>query len=182
MFRKLYKTPEGFDDLMMTSDGESLTALSFIVNSSVTGALEETDVPVFAETKEWLDGYFRGAPPRKLPRIELKGLTPFCLETLEIIQDVPFGETTTYGGIAKQIAQKRGIGRMSAQAVGGALGSNPVCIIIPCHRVMGADGSPTGYAGGINNKIALLEHEQTNKYHYRENDHGTYQIDAGNRP
>lgn len=163
MFRKLYKTPEGFDDLMMTSDGERLTALSFIGNGSVTGALEETDVPVFAETKEWLDGYFRGDPPLKLPRIELKGLTPFCLETLEIIQDVPFGETTTYGGIAKLISQKRGVGRMSAQAVGGALGRNPVCVIVPCHRIVGADGSLTGYGGGLKNKTALLEHERKHK-------------------
>ena len=95
-----------------------------------------------------------------LPKIRIEELTPFRKEVLSRLMEIPYGETVTYGEIALEIAQKRSTtGRMSAQAVGGAVGWNPICIMIPCHRVIGADGALTGYGGGIENKRWLLVHE-----------------------
>ena len=107
----------------------------------------------------WLDGYFAGAAPDWLPPMRLDGATPFRRMVSEEMRRLPFGSTATYGDIAKRIAAKLGKSRMSAQAVGGAVGWNPICIIIPCHRVIGAGGNLTGYGGGMKNKIALLKHE-----------------------
>ena len=120
---------------------------------------EEKDLSVFCSTKEWLDIYFSGRQPDFTPAYRIDGLTSFRKEVTDIMQTIPFGKTMTYGEIATLIAQKRGIRKMSAQAVGGAVGWNPLCIIIPCHRVLGADKSLTGYGGGIKNKIALLKLE-----------------------
>lgn len=120
---------------------------------------EKEDSKVLNETREWLDRYFRG----ERPRIDELLLAPlgsgFRREVWKILCEIPYGEVTTYGEISRKIAKNRGIGRMSAQAVGGAVGHNPISIIIPCHRVVGADGSLTGYAGGIQRKIRLLELE-----------------------
>ena len=109
--------------------------------------------------RRWLDGYFAGVAPDWLPPMRLDGATPFRRMVSEEMLRLPFGTVATYGDIAKQIASKLGKVRMSAQAVGGAVGWNPICIIIPCHRVIGAGGKLTGYGGGLKNKIALLKHE-----------------------
>lgn len=158
-----YKTPDGFSDLLLNSDGEYLTGLWFegsADGSKHTSFGEEKELPVFRETCQWLDFYFVGKNPDFTPRYKINGLTPFRQEVIEIMKTIPYGETITYGEIAAIIAKKRGLTRMSAQAVGGAVGWNPICIIIPCHRVMGANGSLTGYGGGIANKTALLAHER----------------------
>lgn len=153
---KRYRTPEGFDDLYMRSDGESLTGLWFARGEEEHG---DEDLPVFDETSKWLDGYFAGRPPFAMPKMKLDGLTPFRLEVLQIVRTIPYGETMTYGEIAWMISERRGV-RMSAQAVGGAVGWNPIYILIPCHRVVGADGSLVGYSGGVENKRKLLELER----------------------
>ncbi len=118
------------------------------------------DLPAFRETSRWLDAYFAGRNPDFTPQWEMEGLTPFRRDVVDAMLSIEFGKTLTYGEIAKTIAGKRGMGKVSAQAVGGAVGWNPICIVIPCHRVIGANGSLTGYGGGMQNKIALLEHEK----------------------
>lgn len=110
----------------------------------------------------WLDAYFRGDVPDIHVRLHPIG-TPFQMSVWDEIGRIPYGGTTTYGAIARTIAERRGIPRMSAQAVGNAVGKNPIAIIIPCHRVIGSDGSMTGYAGGVDRKIALLTIEGTLK-------------------
>lgn len=119
----------------------------------------KTDSPLLRQSKQWLERYFAGEKP--LPG-ELK-LSPagseFQKEVWKLLCEIPYGETTTYGEIARKIAAGRGLDRMSAQAVGGAVGHNPVSIIFPCHRVVGANGSLTGYAGGLEIKRWLLIHE-----------------------
>lgn len=107
------------------------------------------------DVKRWLDAYFSGVEPDFMPRVHLCG-TAFQLEVWEELRAIPYGRTVSYGDIARAIARRRGIARMAAQAVGGAVGRNPVSIIVPCHRVIGADGSITGYGGGIDRKRALL--------------------------
>jgi methylated-DNA-[protein]-cysteine S-methyltransferase len=121
----------------------------------------EKDSPVLTMAKHWLEEYFAGKSPEVTIPIHLKG-TPFQMEVWEILCQIPYGQTITYGQIARQIAHRRGMETMSAQAVGGAVGRNPISIIVPCHRVMGADGSLTGYAGGVDKKIALLTLEGVN--------------------
>ena len=161
-FTNIYRTPDGFDDMMMSSDGEVLTGLRFINKqdqSKQTMDREEKDLSVFSDTKKWLDIYFSGRQPDFIPAYRIDRFTPFRKKVSDIMQSIPFGHTMTYGEIAALIAQKRGIKRMSAQAVGGAVGWNPLCIIIPCHRVIGVNKSLTGYGGGIKNKIALLKLE-----------------------
>lgn len=127
---------------------------------------EEREVPVFCEAKRWLDSYFSGKEPLFLPPIHLIG-TPFQKEVWETLRTIPYGTTLTYGEIAKRLAEKRGIKRMSAQAIGGAVGHNPVSVIVPCHRVVGADGSFVGYAGGLDRKIQLLSYEGVNTANFR---------------
>ena len=112
-------------------------------------------MPVFEEARRWLDIYFSGAKPDFALPLHLTG-TPFQLDVWRILCQIPYGETTTYGRIANRISEERGLPGMSAQAVGGAVGRNPVSVIVPCHRVVGVDGSLTGYAGGIDRKIRLL--------------------------
>lgn len=161
-YTSLYITPPSFDNLLLASDGDLLTGLHFIDSQKAEEYLregDETDLPIFQETRRWLDDYFSGHQPDFTPRYKLENVTPFRQEVSEIMCTIPFGETMTYGEIAMQIAQRHGLERMSAQAVGGAVGWNPICLIVPCHRVMGAGGQLTGYGGGINNKIALLRME-----------------------
>ncbi len=119
----------------------------------------EAETPALSEAKRWLDLYFGGQEPDFLPPLHPVG-TPFRQAVWDILLQIPYGKTVTYGEISKQLAEKMGLERMSAQAVGGAVGHNEISIIIPCHRVVGSNGSLTGYAGGIDRKIKLLELER----------------------
>lgn len=168
-YKWIYRTPNNFDDMLMNSDGEYLTGLWFIDSKDASKHIidcEEKDLPIFRETVKWLDIYFSGKDPEFTPKYKILNLTPFRREVTDIMNTIKFGETMTYNDISKMIAKKRGLKRMSAQAVGGAVGWNPICIIIPCHRVLGTSGNLTGYSGGIKNKVALLTHEKNdmNKY------------------
>ena len=156
-----YTSPLG--SITLASDGKSLTGLWFdgqkyfpykLISESI-----ETELPIFTQTCNWLDIYFSGRNPDFIPPISLN-TTPFRKAVYDILLTIPYGHTMTYGEIANIIAKQKGVERMSAQAVGGAVGHNPVSIIIPCHRVVGADGSLTGYAGGLNKKIELLKLEK----------------------
>ena len=162
VFKCRYKTPKRFSDLWMNSDGDVLAGLWFEGSrdqSKHTLDCEECDLPVFRETRRWLDCYFSGRQPDFTPPYRIDDLTPFRRAVADAMLAIPFGETTTYGAIAAALAKKRGLAKMSARAVGGAVGWNPICIIIPCHRVVGSNMSLTGYGGGIRNKIALLRLE-----------------------
>ena len=117
------------------------------------------DLPIFKKTIDWLDIYFGGGIPSFTPSLSLSG-TEFQKEVWNILKDIPYGQTMTYGEVAEIIAKRRNIERMSSQAVGQAVGHNPIAIIIPCHRIVGANGKMTGYAGGIDKKIALLNLEK----------------------
>ena len=162
MYKYVYRTPSGFDNMIMNSDGENLTAL-FFENSKDVSKLdtecEEKFLPIFKDTIKWLDMYFNGEIPNFVPKYKVGAVSPFRRQVFDIMNKIRYGKTVTYNDIAKEIARKWGIGKMSAQAVGGAVGANPICIIIPCHRVVGSNGSLTGYGGGIQNKIRLLELE-----------------------
>lgn len=156
----VYRTPAGFGDLLMSGEGDVLTGLWFAgTRGEGAEGKAEREVPAFRETRRWLDEYFAGREPGWRPKWRMDGLTAFRREVFEAMLAIPFGATATYGGIAAEIAARRGSGRMSAQAVGGAVGWNPICIIVPCHRVVGAGGALTGYGGGMENKRALLAHE-----------------------
>lgn len=120
---------------------------------------EEKDLPIFEQADLWLNIYFSGKAPDFTPTLFLNA-TDFRKAVWKILLKIPYGKTTTYGNIASEIAKQRGIPHMSAQAVGNAVGRNPISLIIPCHRVVGADGSLTGYAGGIDKKAKLLELEK----------------------
>ncbi len=156
-----YNSPLGM--LTMSSDGENLTGLWFdgqkYFPSALVSGCEEKRLPVLEETIRWLDIYFSGSNPGFVPSVRLQG-TPFQTTVWTILQKIPYGCTVTYGEIAKEVARKKGVASMSAQAVGGAVGHNPASIIVPCHRVIGSSGSMTGYAGGLEKKIALLRLEQ----------------------
>ena len=160
MFTKKYFSPIG--EIILESDGESLTGLWFSDSLDArkhSNEFFESDLPIFDQTKKWLDMYFSGIKPNFMIPIKLGEMSPFKKQVFEIMSKIPYGKTITYGEIAKQIARKNGIKKMSAQAVGSAVGSNQICIIIPCHRVMGQNDNITGYGGGIENKIALLKLE-----------------------
>ena len=157
-----YKTPKGYTDIIMHSDGESLTGLYFEGSKDLLKHeknCKEENLPIFQETSKWLDIYFMGKDPEFTPKYKINNLTNFRKEVIDIMNTIPFGKTLTYNDIAKMIAKRHGIEKMSAQAVGGAVGWNPICIIIPCHRVIGTNRALTGYGGGIKNKKALLIHE-----------------------
>lgn len=158
IYRWYYETPAELDDLVILSDGTSLLEISF---TNKTGQNDE-ELPIYQETVKWLDTYFSGKDPGFIPACTISKHSPFRQRVYEILKTIPYGKTTTYGQIAKIIAEERGILRMAAQAIGQAVGANPVCIIIPCHRVIGSDGSLIGYGGGIRNKAALLRLEQLN--------------------
>ena len=121
-----------------------------------SGYFEEKNLAVFDQTRRWLDLYFSGREPGFTPALNPAG-SAFRRAVWEILLKIPYGKTTTYGQIAREIAAARGLAKMSAQAVGGAVGHNEISIIIPCHRVVGTHGSLTGYAGGIDRKIKLLQ-------------------------
>ncbi|MDD7281852.1 MAG: methylated-DNA--[protein]-cysteine S-methyltransferase [Erysipelotrichaceae bacterium] len=154
IYKCIYETPEEFSNMIMTSDGEFLTGLYFNqLNENVNEV--NKDLEIFQSTKKWLDIYFSGNIPDFTPALKLENITPFRQEVIDIMNTIAYGQTITYGDISEMIAKKRGIKKMSSQAVGQAVGWNPICIIIPCHRVIGKDGNLTGYGGGITNKIAL---------------------------
>jgi len=156
-----YKTPEEFDDLVMHGDDEALTGLWFEGSRDdclYARGCERRETPVFRDTCRWLGEYFAGRDPSFTPRYRIEGATPFRRAVIDEMLKIPYGATVSYGDIAKALERKRG-GRVSAQAVGGAVGWNPICIVIPCHRVIGADGSLTGYGGGLKNKMSLLAYE-----------------------
>ena len=158
-----YETPNGFSDILMNSDGMYLTGLWFENSKDLSKHeknCETKELPIFKETIKWLDIYFSGNEPDFTPKYKINNLTPFRKEVIDIINTIRFGETLTYNHISKIIANRRKIKKMSSQAVGGAVGWNPICIIIPCHRVVGTNGSLTGYGGGIKNKVALLTLEK----------------------
>jgi len=152
-----YTSPIG--ELTLVSDGEALIGLMFGGREEFSALGSKGALPIFAETCRWLDTYFGGGVPDFTPALKLNA-TPFRVAVYDILLTIPYGQTMTYGEIANILAKQRGIQRMSAQAVGGAVGHNPIPIIVPCHRVIGADGSLTGYAGGLDKKTELLKLEK----------------------
>ena len=151
-----YASPLG--GITLASDGDALTGLWFDGQKhfaeTLSGEAPEKELPVFDTAKRWLDVYFKCVSPDFTPPLNLRG-SGFRKAVWDILLTIPFGQTMTYGEIAKKFSA-----RMSAQAVGNAVGHNPVSIIVPCHRVVGANGSLTGYAGGLDKKIKLLELEK----------------------
>lgn len=160
----LYSSPLG--GITLTSDGTHLTGLLFdgqkySANARNTNRREKI-LPIFKQATSWLDIYFSGNEPDFTPPLKMQ-TTPFRKQVWEIMLAIPYGQTMTYGEIAAKITRQNGLKKMSAQAVGGAVGHNAIALIIPCHRVIGADGSLTGYAGGITRKRKLLQLEKTPK-------------------
>lgn len=155
-----YNSPIG--GITLASDGKALTGLWFDGQKYFADTLseehEEKSLPLFDETKKWLDIYFSGKAPDFMPALSML-CTDFRKSVREVMLQIPYGHTMTYGQIAAELAKEKGLKQMSAQAVGGAVGRNSISLIIPCHRVVGTNGSLTGYAGGIDRKIWLLEHE-----------------------
>ncbi len=152
-YRMHYMSPMG--RLTVTSDGRNVTGLYFDGQRGFTGvdcANPEAAVPdILTEARDWLDGYFAGCNPRIMPSLDTEG-TPFQERVWRLLREIPYGKVVTYGAIARMFS-------VSAQAVGGAVGRNPISILIPCHRVVGADGELTGYAGGLARKRQLLSLE-----------------------
>ena len=161
-FLQHYNSPLG--GILLAADEIGLTGLWFDGQKYFARDLPaehvEQNTPVLSEVKRWLDIYFTGREPDFTPPLHPIG-SVFRQAVWEILLQIPYGQTTTYGEIARQLAAKLGLPRMSAQAVGGAVGHNEISIIIPCHRVVGTNGSLTGYAGGIDKKVKLLELEHT---------------------
>ena len=155
-----YSSPLG--GITFASDGEALTGLWFDGQKhyaeTLSDAHTERELPVFEETARWLDLYFSGTEPDFTPPLAVRA-TPFREAVWSELMGIPFGKTVTYGELAAAVAKRMGTGRASVRAVGGAVGRNPVSLIIPCHRVVGADGSLTGYAGGLERKAFLLRLE-----------------------
>ena len=158
-----YHSPLG--EVLIAADDIGLTGLWFVGQKYYALYLDkenqEQETQILKDTKRWLDIYFSGQEPNfKLP-LHFTG-TDFQNEVWEILYSIPYGKTMTYGEIANILAKRRGLKRMSAQAVGGAVGHNEISIIVPCHRVVGSQGSLTGYAGGIDKKVSLLKLEKVN--------------------
>lgn len=156
-----YQSPIGH--MILESDGKSLVGLWLdsgrFSEKMISKEAMEQDLPVFEQTRHWLDIYFKGEIPDFTPPLCTKG-SDFRERVWKILREIPYGQTITYGEIARKIAKQQGKNQMSAQAVGGAVGHNPISIIIPCHRVVGSNGSLTGYGGGIDKKVALLSLEK----------------------
>lgn len=152
-----YVSPLG--TLLLEADTVGLTGLRFTADCA---AAEPSDLPALAAARRWLDIYFSGGIPDFLPPLHLCG-TAFQQAVWQLLLQLPYGAVTTYGALAKALAAQRGAARMSAQAVGGAVGRNPVAILVPCHRVIGADGTLVGYAAGLDKKAALLELERAHR-------------------
>lgn len=157
VFMQRYASPLG--GLLLAADEQGLIGLWFDgarhFAANLPEAREEKRTPILDEAARWLDDYFSGGQPDFTPPLHLIG-SAFRLRVWARLLEIPYGQTTTYGALAKRL----NAGHMSAQAVGGAVGHNPISIIVPCHRVVGTSGSLTGYAGGLDRKIRLLEIEQ----------------------
>lgn len=165
VYNTYYNSPVG--KLRLVSDGSSLIGLflenqKYFCDSIKEDLVKNDDVELFKLTKNWLDMYFNN----EMPKISALPLAPrgssFRQEVWKILCDIPYGKTTTYKDIAIKMAKIEGKEKMSAQAIGGAIGHNPISIIIPCHRVVGTNGNLTGYAGGIDIKEKLLNLEKLN--------------------
>lgn len=167
MYTTQYMSPLG--NMLLAADANGLTGTWFEGQTYFARSLDvqhqERETSVLTDTKRWLDMYFRGMKADFLPPLHPIG-SAFQQSVWEMLLQIPYGHTTTYGEIARQLAKKQGISRMSAQAVGGAVGHNPISILIPCHRVVGTNGSLTGYAGGIEKKIQLLTLEKCDMYSF----------------
>lgn len=157
-----YDSPIG--TLLLAERDEKLVGLwmegqKYFLGSLREESQERESSPVLRQAGLWLDRYFAGERPAisELPLAPIG--SEFRKEVWQVLCEIPYGETTTYGEISQKLAVRRGLDRMSAQAVGGAVGHNPISIIVPCHRVVGSNGSLTGYAGGLEKKIKLLTHE-----------------------
>ena len=167
MFTAHYQSPLG--EILLAADEVGLTGLWFdrakYYAEGLAPQSTERETPPLTEAKRWLDVYFSGKMPDFMPPLHIVG-SAFRRAVWEILLQIPYGKTTTYGEIARQLAKKQKLPRMSAQAVGGAVGHNEISIIIPCHRVVGTNGSLTGYAGGIDKKIKLLELEHADMHRF----------------
>ena len=165
VYKTYYDSPVG--KLFIASDGENIIGLciegqKYYLDKIEKEGILKNDLSIFNKTKKWLDRYFK----QEKPEISELSLMPegnaFRQCVWEFLCEIPYGETITYGDLAKKVAEKLKKPSISAQAVGNAVGHNPISIIIPCHRVVGKNGSLTGYAGGIDKKIKLLEIENVN--------------------
>ncbi len=163
-YKNHYQSPLG--NMLLAADDIGLTGLWFegqkyfsMHLNRETEEIEEKELPIFEDTKRWLDIYFDGKEPDFGLPLHLVG-TEFQKEVWVLLEQIPYGQTTTYGEMAGRIAAKKGLRSMSAQAVGSAVGHNPISIIVPCHRVLGKDRSLTGYAGGLGRKAELLKLEK----------------------
>lgn len=164
-YKTTYNSPLG--KMTLVSDGKNLSGLwidgqKYFESTLYGRAEEKDDLEIFRQTKEWLERYFQGARPEITELALAPAGGAFRQAVWKILREIPYGQVISYGAIANQIAKERGVAKMSAQAVGQAVGHNPISVIIPCHRVVGANGNLTGYAGGIHLKIKLLTHEGVN--------------------
>ena len=161
MFESRLHSPLG--EVRVRSDGESLIGLWFVgqVNDAkeISDLEIKNDLPIFGQVESWLESYFSGKQTSITIPLQPKG-TSFQQRVWQILQEIPYGETMTYGEIAQRIAKEKGVETFSAQAVGQAVGKNPISILIPCHRVLGKNGALTGYAGGVHRKEQLLQLER----------------------
>ena len=168
IYTTYYNSPVG--KILIASKNHKLIGLRIENHKYYLGTLKEEiqekdNEDILIKTKKWLDRYFNGDQP-DIFELELAPMgSEFARNIWKILCEIPYGEVTTYGEIAKKIAKIMNKEKMSAQAVGGAVGHNPISIIIPCHRVVGTNGSLTGYAGGIDKKIQLLKHEKVDMSH-----------------
>lgn len=154
-----YASPVG--KLTVVSDGEQIVGLWIEGQKYFSATMREppaegVDLPVLRAARRWLDGYFAGERPAASALPLAPAGSGFRQRVWSMLREIPYGEVTTYGALAKRLAAELGRPTMSAQAVGGAVGHNPISIILPCHRVVGSNGSLTGYAGGVERKVALL--------------------------
>lgn len=174
IYQKAYTSiyPSRLGDILLAADEIGLTGLWFFGQSYFADTLPTEQIaqetPILAQAREWLDEYFSGKEPDFTPKLHPIG-SPFRQAVWKLLLQIPYGQTTTYGEIARQLEKLQNRPHMSAQAVGGAVGHNGISIIIPCHRVVGTKGSLTGYAGGLDKKMALLELEHANRKTYPEN-------------
>ncbi|WP_292881234.1 methylated-DNA--[protein]-cysteine S-methyltransferase [Methanobrevibacter sp. UBA188] len=156
-----YESPLG--EMLIVSDGEAICGVWFYgqkhFKSTVIGkTIHDDDLSIFKKAKQWFEDYFNGKNPQINFQLKPEG-SKFRQKVWKILSEIPYGETLTYGEIASKISPN-----MSAQAVGGAVGHNPISILIPCHRVLGSDGKLTGYAAGLDKKIELLKIENITAY------------------
>ena len=162
-----YESPLG--TITLACDGEAIIGLWFnkqrYFGNILPEQTEQKEHPLLKDAERWLDVYFSGREPDFTPPLRYDS-TPFRKQVCEIMLTIPYGHTMTYGEIAAEIARQQGKEKMSAQAVGGAVGHNPISLIIPCHRVVGTNGSLTGYGGRIARKVKLLELERVNMAHF----------------